>query len=396
MLVPVLKKERKNLLLMVGGSVAKTSVQQLAEYGQSVWLDYISRSLIDTGRLKNLIDDGVCGLTSNPSIFDKAVSNSKDYDHYIQALKENHKTTFEIYDDITVRDVQDAADLFLPVYKETEGLDGYVSLEINPKLAHDVEPTITEGRRLYEKVNRTNIMFKVPSTEAGFPAITALLANGINVNVTLIFSLQQYVSTTKAYLHGLEKLLESGGDLHTVRSVASVFVSRVDTLVDQMIDKRLEAEADNAQRQELEKLKGMAAVANSAIIYDKYVATFSCDRFRHLAEKGANIQRLLWGSTSTKNPAYSDIKYVTELIGKNTVNTIPQVTLEAFLDHGIAKEALPGDLSKVLEKIDRLRQIGIDINDVCKRLLDDGVAAFQRSFDSLLQAIQEKARKLSK
>jgi transaldolase len=396
MLVSVLKKERKNLLSMVGGSVAKTSVQQLSEYGQSVWLDYISRSLIDTGRLKNLIDDGVCGLTSNPSIFDKAVSSSKDYDHYIQALKENHKTTFEIYDDITVRDVQDAADLFLPVYKETEGLDGYVSLEINPKLAHDVEPTITEGRRLYEKVNRTNIMFKVPSTEAGFPAITALLANGINVNVTLIFSLQQYVSTSEAYLHGLEKLLESGGDLHTVRSVASVFVSRVDTLVDQMIDKRLEAEADNAQRQELEKLKGMAAVANSAIIYDKYVATLSCDRFRHLAEKGANIQRLLWGSTSTKNPAYSDIKYVTELIGKDTVNTIPQATLEAFLDHGTAKEALPGDLSKALEKIGRLRQIGIDINEVCRKLLEDGVVAFQRSFDSLLQAIQEKARKLSK
>ncbi|MGB7054926.1 MAG: transaldolase [bacterium] len=376
--------------------MAKTSVQELAEYGQSVWLDYISRSLIDTGRLKNLIDDGVCGLTSNPSIFDEAVSKSNDYDPYIKSLKDNHRTTFEIYDDITVRDVQDAADLFLQVYEETEGLDGYVSLEINPDLAHDVEATIAEGRRLYEKVNRANVMFKVPSTEAGFPAITALLANGINVNVTLIFSRQQYISTTEAYLHGLEKLAESGEDLRTVRAVASVFVSRVDTLVDNLIDTKLHSESNGAHAKQLEELKGMAAVANSAIIYDKYMAAFSSDRFIHLAEKGANVQRLLWGSTSTKNPAYSDIKYVTELIGKNTVNTIPQATLEAFLDHGTVKEALPGDLSRALEKIGRLQQFGIDINDVCKKLLDDGVVAFQRSFDSLLQAIQDKARKLSK
>lgn len=396
MLVSALKKERKNILWIVGGSVAKTSVQQLAEYGQSVWLDYISRALIHTGRLKNLIDDGVCGLTSNPSIFDKAVSKSNDYDLYIQALKENHKTTFEIYDDITVRDVQDAADLFLPGYEETEGLDGYVSLEINPKLAHDVEATIAEGRRLYEKVNRANIMFKVPSTEAGFPAITALLANGINVNVTLIFSRQQYTSTTEAYLHGLERLLESGGDLRTVRAVASVFVSRVDTLVDNLIDTKLQSESNGAHTKQLEELKGMAAVANSAIIYDKYMATFSSDRFRHLAEKGANVQRLLWGSTSTKNPAYSDIKYVTELIGKNTVNTIPQATLEAFLDHGTVKEALPGDLTQAQKRIGRLQESGIDINEVCKKLLDDGVIAFQKAFDSLLQAIQEKARELSK
>lgn len=394
MLVSALKKERKNILWIVGGRVAKTSVQQLAEYGQSVWLDYISRALIHTGRLKNLIDDGVCGLTSNPSIFDKAVSKSNDYDLYMQALKENHKTTFEIYDNITVRDVQDAADLFLPVYEETEGLDGYVSLEINPKLAHDVEATIAEGRRLYEKVNRANIMFKVPSTEAGFPAITALLANGINVNVTLIFSRQQYISTTEAYLHGLERLLESGGDLRTVRAVASVFVSRVDTLVDNLIDTKLQSESNGAHTKQLEELKGMAAVANSAIIYDKYTETFTGERFKSLAEKGGNVQRLLWGSTSTKNPVYSDIKYVTELIGKNTVNTIPQATLEAFLDHGAVKEALPGDLAQAQKRIGRLQELGIDINEVCKRLLDDGVVAFQKAFDSLLAAIEKKTSML--
>jgi transaldolase len=374
--------------------VVKTTVQELAEYGQSVWLDYISRSLIDTGRLKGLISKGVSGLTSNPSIFDKAVSAGRDYDGYIKALKEKGKTTFEIYDEVTVKDVQDAADLFLPVYDASKGVDGYVSLEINPKLAYDAEQTITEGRRLHKKVKRSNILFKVPSTEAGFPAISALLAENINVNVTLIFSLEQYVATTEAYFRGLEKLAKNGGDLRTVRSVASVFVSRVDTLVDELLDERLETEMASVHKQELEKLKGKAAVANATIIYEKYTEAFSNERYRHLAEQGANIQRLLWGSTSTKNPAYSDLKYVTELIGKNTVNTIPQATLEAFLDHGRVKQALPGDPAQVQKRIGQLLESGIDISEVCKKLLDDGVVAFQKSFASLLEAIEQKASML--
>jgi transaldolase len=374
--------------------VVKTTVQELAEYGQSVWLDYISRSLIDTGRLKGLISKGVSGLTSNPSIFDKAVSAGRDYDGYIKALKEKGKTTFEIYDEVTVKDVQDAADLFLPVYDASKGVDGYVSLEINPKLAYDAEQTITEGRRLHKKVKRPNILFKVPSTEAGFPAISALLAENINVNVTLIFSLEQYVATTEAYFRGLEKLAKNGGDLRTVRSVASVFVSRVDTLVDELLDERLETEMASVHKQELEKLKGKAAVANATIIYEKYTEAFSNERYRHLAEQGANIQRLLWGSTSTKNPAYSDLKYVTELIGKNTVNTIPQATLEAFLDHGRVKQALPGDPAQVQKRIGQLLESDIDISEVCKKLLDDGVVAFQKSFASLLEAIEQKASML--
>jgi transaldolase len=374
--------------------VVKTTVQELAEYGQSVWLDYISRSLIDTGRLKGLISKGVSGLTSNPSIFDKAVSAGRDYDGYIKALKEKGKTTFEIYDEVTVKDVQDAADLFLPVYDASKGVDGYVSLEINPKLAYDAEQTITEGRRLHKKVKRSNILFKVPSTEAGFPAISALLAENINVNVTLIFSLEQYVATTEAYFRGLEKLAKNGGDLRTVRSVASVFVSRVDTLVDELLDERLETEMASVHKQELEKLKGKAAVANATIIYEKYTEAFSNERYRHLAEQGANIQRLLWGSTSTKNPAYSDLKYVTELIGKNTVNTIPQATLEAFLDHGRVKQALPGDPAQVQKRIGQLLESDIDISEVCKKLLDDGVVAFQKSFASLLEAIEQKASML--
>lgn len=367
--------------------MAKTTVQQLAECGQSVWLDYISRSLIDTGRLKKFLDTGVSGLTSNPSIFDKAVSKSDDYDQYIKELKQQNMDTIEIYDEITVRDIQDAADLFLPIYRATRASDGYVSLEIDPRLAHDVEPTIAEGKRLFEKVKRPNLMLKVPATEAGYEAIPALLAEGINVNVTLIFSRGQYASTTDAYLKGLERLSDDVGDLSSVRSVASVFVSRVDTLVDQLINTRIENGAD----QRLADVKGRAAVANAALIFDQYQETFSGERFRRLAQKGGGVQRLLWGSTSTKDPAYSDTKYVSELIGENTINTIPQVTLEAFLDHGKVRKSLPGDRPQAKDILARLQQAGIDIDDVCRQLLDDGVAAFQRAFDSLLQAIEQKA-----
>ena len=370
--------------------MSKTTVQQLADCGQSVWLDYISRSLIDTGVLKQFIDAGVSGLTSNPSIFDKAVSKSDDYDAYIRVLKQKEMNTLEMYDEITVRDIQDAADLFLPVYRSTSASDGYVSLEIDPRLAHDVASTVAEGKRLFKKVERPNLMLKVPATEAGFPAITSLLAQGINVNVTLIFSRGQYADTADAYLRGLEMLSDNREDLSGVRSVASVFVSRVDTLVDKLIDSRLK----NSTDQRLAEIKGQAAVANAALIFDEYQKTFAGERFQRLAEKGAGVQRLLWGSTSTKNPAYSDTKYVTELIGENTINTIPQVTLEAFLDHGVAKRSLPGDRAQVEGIITRLQQAGIDIDDVCRQLLDDGVVAFQKSYQSLLKAIELKASAL--
>ncbi len=373
--------------------MARTTVQQLADHGQSVWLDYISRSLIDTGALQQFIRKGVSGLTSNPSIFNKAVSAGNDYDGFIRELKAAGKKTFEIYDDLTVRDVQDAADIFLPVYNASKGVDGYVSLEIDPRLAHDTAPTIAEGRRLHKKVNRPNIMFKVPSTAAGFPAISALLAEGINVNVTLVFSLQQYMDTTDAYLRGLEMLDKNGGDLSTVRSVASVFVSRVDTMVDGLLDKRLQS-GGMGENEKIAGSRGAAAVANAILIYDKYTRVFKDERFAELVRKGANVQRLLWGSTSTKNPAYSDIKYVTELIGKNTVNTIPQGTLQAFLEHGEVKGALPGDLDKAQQQLSVLKELGIDIDEVCSKLLDEGVRAFQESFSSLLRAIGEKAQKL--
>lgn len=371
-----------------------TVMQELSEYGQSIWLDNISRALVYTGRLQELIHQGLRGLTSNPTIFDKAISKSADYDRQIRDLKRRNLTTFQMYDEITIKDIQDAADLFRPTYDATGGSDGYVSLEINPQLAYGTDETITEGKRLSEKVNRPNLMLKVPSTPAGFPAVTALLSAGINVNVTLIFSLQQYIDTTQAYLQGLENLVVRGGNVGRVHSVASVFVSRVDTLVDGLIEHMLQSEQDARQRPQLEQLQGRAAVANSVLIYDKYIEIFKSERFKKLEEQGGNVQRLLWGSTSTKNPVYSDVKYVAELIGKGTVNTVPEETLYAFLDHGIVREALPGDTHEARQTFAALVRHGIDIDAVCDRLLKDGVNAFQKSFVSLLQAIEEKAAKL--
>jgi transaldolase len=374
--------------------MSKTTIQELAEFGQSVWLDYISRSLIDTGKLKELIDLGIRGITSNPTIFDKAISTGSDYDKRIKELHEQNKTTFEIYDELTVKDIQDAADMFRPIYEGTNGLDGYISLEINPKLAYKSEDSINEGKRLYKKVNRPNVMFKVPSTDQGFAAIEALLAEGINVNITLIFSVQQYIKTARAYMKGIKHFMQIGGDVSKVCSVASAFVSRVDTLTDKLIEEKLAQLKDDETRMRLEKSKGLAAVVNAAVIFKKYREMFYGEDFKGLQEKGANVQRLLWGSTSTKNPAYSDTKYVTELIGKGTVNTIPEKTLNAFLDHGVVKETLSGNISEAQKITDELMNLRIDINEVCKKLLEDGVVAFEKSFDSLLNSIEEKRKTL--
>lgn len=374
--------------------MAKTKMQELADFGQSIWLDYINRSLLETGKLKSMITQGLQGMTSNPTIFDKAVSASNDYDTHIAAFKKKGKSTFEIYDDLTVKDIQEAADLFKSVYEKTHRVDGYVSLEVNPNLAYNVQETIEEAKRLHKKVNRPNVMFKVPSTYEGFSAIEELLALGININITLIFSLEQYKNTARAYIKGVERLLQNDGDASTVYSVASVFVSRVDTLTDKLINEKVVQERDTAKGARLESLKGTAAVANAAILYKNYRDIFSGEQFVRLKEKGANVQRLLWGSTSTKNPAYSDIKYVTELIGKHTINTLPEHTLRAFIDHGVVKEALTGDIAEAQKIIADLREWGIDIDDVCRKLIEDGVIAFEKSFDALLNAIEQKSKQL--
>lgn len=371
----------------------KDILNELADYGQSIWLDNINRKMIETGKLKEMIDSGLRGMTSNPSIFDKAISKTDDYDKYIEKLGPSDKSTFEIYDELTVKDIQDAANLFRPVYEKTNGLDGYVSLEINPKLAFDVDKTIAEGKRLFKKVNRPNLMLKVPATDQGFDAVSELIGAGMNVNVTLIFSLEKYKKTTMAYIDGLKRLLRNGGDLAKVRSVASVFVSRVDSSVDKQLDEFLSKE--NEKKDLLSSLKGKAAVANSQLIYSEFMKIFLSKDYESLKAKGANIQKALWASTSTKNPEYSDIKYVEELIGKDTVNTLPGNTLELFLDHGQVKEALTGDDGAAKKIINDFKAIGIDINDVCDKLLQDGVQAFINSFESLLESIEEKAKAIA-
>lgn len=362
----------------------KTTIEQLAEFGQSVWLDNISRSLIEGGKLKQMVGLGLRGVTSNPTIFDKAIGQSSDYDEKIISLSQKGKSTFDIYDELTVADVQDAADIFRPVYEQTKGLDGYVSLEINPQLAHLSKETIAEGRRLHQKVNRQNVMLKVPATDEGFLAMEELLAGGISINATLIFSVEQYVKTAAAYLKGIKRLLEKRGEPQKVCSVASVFVSRIDTAVDKMIDVQA--------KKEFFSLKGKAAAANAGLIFKKYLEVSSCREFLTLKENGARIQRLLWGSTSTKNPAYSDIKYVCELIGKNTINTMPESTFEAFLGHGAVQEALSEDIAEANDALNKLKNVGIDVGVVCEKLLQEGVRAFEESFDSLLKSIEGKAK----
>jgi len=368
--------------------MSKSTIQQLADFGQSVWLDNINRTMLENGELKELISKGLRGMTSNPSIFNNAISKSSSYDAKIKELAAQGKSTFEIYDELTVADIQEAADNFKDVYQTTKGLDGYVSLEVNPKLADDTVATIEEAKRLWDKVNRPNLMLKVPATDAGFEAIEELLKLGMNVNITLIFSLDQYVKTVQAFLKGLTERFESGADIHNVASVASVFISRIDSVVDKRLDEL------QSKGEDVASLKGKAAVANTQIIFKKYLELFSSQGFQSLHVEGAKIQRALWGSTSTKNPEYSDVKYVAELIGKDTVNTIPDNTLKAFLDHGKVKESLTSDADQAQQVIENLDKLGIDINQVCNKLLQDGVVAFEEAFESLLKSIEEKAKSL--
>lgn len=370
--------------------MSKTKIEQLTEFGQSAWLDSISRAMIETGKLKEMIRQGLRGVTSNPTIFDKAISSGDDYDQKTKELSNDGESVFEIYDELTVRDIQDAADIFMPVYQETQGLDGYVSLEINPKLAFKTRETIEEGKRLYKKVNRVNVMFKVPATEDGFKAIEELIACGININVTLIFALGQYINAAQAYIRGIKRILQNNGDASQVRSVASIFVSRIDTAVDNLLEEKIIKEKDQEKKIQLSSLKGKAAAANANLIYKKCLETFTSSEFKQIQDKGAQFQRVLWGSTSTKNPAYSDIKYVTELIAKNTINTLPENTFEAFLDHGVIKEALISDISDAQNIINSLEGFGININKVLVKLLHDGVVSFEKSFVSLLHSIEEK------
>lgn len=357
-----------------------TKLNVLTQIGQSIWYDNIRRSLIESGELKALFDAGVRGVTSNPSIFEKAITAGTDYDEQLQQLAAGRKTVQEIYEALVLQDIQEAADLARPIYEESDGLDGYVSLEVNPTLAHDTEATIGEARRLYARLNRPNVMIKVPATEAGIPAIKTLIAAGVNVNVTLLFAADNYEQVAKAYIRGLETLAARGGDLSAVASVASIFVSRVDV----QVDKKLAAMGDSS-------LKGKVAIANARLVYERFGRIFSGRRWRRLAAQGANVQRVLWASTGTKDPDYPDTLYVDALIAPDTVNTVPPSTLEAFRDHGVVAPTLDADaIAEAHEQIRQLQELGIDLEQVTDDLQTAGVQAFANSFNSLLDAIGEK------
>ena len=365
-----------------------TKLEQLAQLGQSVWLDYIRRSFIESGELQAWIDHGLRGVTSNPSIFDKAISGSTDYDAHLVELVTELKSADELYEALVTEDIVNAADLLRPVYDRTNGLDGYVSLEANPKLAYDMEGTLDEIHRFAARLNRPNVMFKVPATPAGVPAIETLISEGLNVNVTLIFSVAQYEAIAQAYISGLEKWVAAGGDPSKVASVASVFVSRVDSAVDQALDEL--AQEDPAAS----ALKGKIAIANAKAIYARFGELFSGERWEHLAKQGARVQRPLWASTSTKNPLYPDTLYVDSLIGPNTVNTVPPATLQAFVDHGTVALTQEEGMDKAQGQLRQLSSLGIDLDAITDKLQQDGVDAFINAFENLMDSISAKRDKL--
>lgn len=378
---------------MIKPSQAKATnpLKALQGYGQSVWLDYIRRSLITSGELQKLIDeDGLRGVTSNPSIFEKAITGSTDYTSALDDLTRQNLDAKVIFEQLEIRDIQDAADVLRPVYEQTNRRDGYVSLEVSPRLAHDTQGTIEEARRLWQAVGHDNLMVKVPATPAGIPAIKQLIGEGININVTLLFSQQAYEQVAEAYIAGLERLAAEGGDLSRVASVASFFISRIDTAIDALITSHLKSSRNANEQALLRSVTGQIAIANAKLTYQRYKELFSSERWQALASGGAQTQRILWASTSTKNPQYRDVVYVEELIGANTVNTIPPATLDAFREHGHARASLEEDVKAAQDTMWTLEQVGISMKDVTDKLLDEGVRLFADAFDKLLKAVEQK------
>lgn len=370
-------------------------LQALGESGQSVWLDYIQRKLLATGELRRLVEeDGVTGVTSNPAIFEKAVADSDDYDDVTARMgREGSADPKAVYEAIAMRDIREAADMLRSVYRETGGRDGYVSLEVSPHLAHDTEGTVAEARRLWDSVSRDNLLIKVPGTPEGVPAIERLIGEGISVNVTLLFAREAYEQVAQAYLRGLAKAAADGRDLGRIASVASFFISRIDTLADQKIEERIEEAADEAGRERLRELMGKAAIANAKLTYRRYKEIMQGEGWQALAGRGARPQRLLWASTSTKNPDYRDVLYVEELVGEDTVNTVPPATLDAFRDHGKVRKSLEEDVEGASETMAALERAGVSMREVTDQLLEDGVRLFSEAFDKLLATIEEECRK---
>jgi transaldolase len=363
--------------------VAKTPLQRLADEGQSVWIDYLSRDLIHSGELERLMKrDAVVGVTSNPTIFQKAISSGSAYDEQLRAELEDTDDPKELFIRLAARDVGDACDLLRRVWDEGGGKDGYVSIEVDPRLAYDTEKTVAEAVRLHSLIDRPNLFVKIPATKPGLPAIEDMIAKGKSINVTLIFSLERYREVAEAYIRGLERLVAGGGDPSRVASVASFFVSRVDTEADRRLD-------DIGGH---ERLKGKLAIANARLAYQRYKGLFSGERWEFLASKGATPQRCLWASTSTKNPAYSDVLYVEELIGRDTVNTMPEETIAAFQDHGKVAPTLEKGLGRAEKLLEQLAAAGVDYADVTDTLEREGVQKFTDSFVELLDGIRGSSR----
>jgi len=373
---------------------ATNHLRDLMNYGQSIWLDYIRRDLFTSGELERLLEeDGLRGMTSNPAIFEKAIAGSSDYTDVLQSLASrtdlDAKARYEI---LAIRDIQDAADVLRPVYVNSKRRDGYVSLEVSPYLARDTEATLDEARRLWKAVRRENVMIKVPGTAEGIPAVQRLTSEGININVTLLFSQEVYEEVAEAYIAGLEQLRGRGGDVSRIASVASFFISRIDSSIDSIVGARLRTSQDPHEREQLKSLLGKVAVANAKQTYQRYRRIFSNKRWEALATKGAQTQRVLWASTSTKNPSYSDVLYVEELIGRDTVNTIPPATLDAFRDHGRPRASLTEDLASADKTMQTVATLGISMKEVTDKLTDEGVRLFAEAFGKLLGAVEKSIK----
>ncbi len=364
----------------------------LLAHGQSPWLDYIRRNILLNGELKKMIqEDGLRGMTSNPAIFEKAISAGDDYNDIINAPDAKSSTAMDLYERIAIRDVQDACDIFKATHTETRGRDGYVSLEVSPYLAYDTQGTINEARRLWKAVNRPNVMIKIPATKDGIPAIRQTLEEGININITLLFAQSAYEQVAEAYLSALEARVAKGQDISHIASVASFFVSRIDTLVDSKIDEKLKTETDANKKALLESLRGKVAIANARRTYAKYQELYGGARWKAPAAKGGQTQRLLWASTSTKNPKYRDVLYVEELIGADTVDTIPPATFDAFREHGKLRPSLTENVAGANKTMSDLEAAGISMKEVTDKLIADAVKLFQDPFKQLLDTIAKHA-----
>jgi len=374
-------------------------LQEIKQYGQSIWMDNLTRDIIQSGELKNLVENqGIAGITSNPAIFEKAIAGNAIYDADIEAGVKAGLPTYKIYESLVFADIRNACDILRPVYEASNGLDGYVSIEVPPTIAHDTQATINEARRYYQEIGRENIMIKIPGTESGLPAVEQVIADGINVNITLLFSVQSYINTAWAYIRGLEKRASEGKDISKIASVASFFLSRIDSNIDAKIDAKLQRGVDDINLEaKLRAVKGKVAIANAKIAYQEYKKIIESERWQALAAKGAKVQRLLWASTSTKDPDYSDVMYVDELIGRDTVNTLPPSTIAACADHCDVGDRVETKVEEAYQLIESLKDpdINIDINTVMDELLTEGIDKFIQPFKSLMNSLENKVKLLS-